>query len=319
MRKWGWVTLVAAGFTLQCATAWCEQLAFSRDETQSSYLFDYEWSDSQNAVHRIRFELDKQKIDALPFSQKNYRPVLAQRYVTVELLKLARTYDPRTARIDVRQRDDQILINVRSRSETHSREILDAFEEAREAAHTDYLHEHYYTRYLTPLNQQAVKPDHSRYVSENTEALIPLSQAFYEKVSKYSDAREYFNLLLGWVQSIPYDSLEDRAENNGSGFSPPFELLSKNRGDCDSKTVLTASLARAFLPNTPMVIVFLREHALLGVALPPIAGEMTITAGDTTYVLLEPTGPAQISMGQVAPESQLEINNKQYTIELIGG
>lgn len=293
------------------------QLAFDRNDTGEAYQFSYQWTDAGMAVNDVAFSLDKAKVDALPLTQPNFRPELAQRYITVELLKLARTYDPRTARIDVRQQKDQVLINVRSRSEDTAKQVLNVFEEAREDAYSQYLQEHYFTRYITPMNQKAVKPDHSRYVTENIDALIPLSQAFYDKVSKYSDAREYLNLLLSWVQSIPYDTLEDRSESNGSGFAPPFELLSKNRGDCDSKTVLTAALARAFLPTTDMAIVFLREHALLAIALPPLAGETTINAAGITYVLLEPTGPALFPFGKVADESLRDISNMQYTIELI--
>ena len=107
------------------------------------------------------------------------------------------------------------------------------------------------------FNQRAVKPDHRRYIDETAKALVPVSQAFYEKINTSADARAYFSLLLGWVQSIPYDTLEDRVASSGAGFAPPMGLLLQNKGDCDSKAVLTSALVRAFLPNTEMIMVFL--------------------------------------------------------------
>ena len=48
--------------------------------------------------------------------------------------------------------------------------------------------------------------------------------------------RQAINRLLIWVQSIPYDTLHDRA--NDLGFLAPINVLMQNRGDCDSKSVL---------------------------------------------------------------------------------
>ena len=279
--------------------------------------FEYKWLDSEGTSRHIVFTLDKSKLSTAPTEQKNYRPELAMRYVTVELLKVARQFDPRDANVKIRQQGDTVLTNVKARSEEKLKVIQGQLAQAKEQAYDDYLDKHYFTRYRTLFNEEAIKPDHVRYMKEMTESLIPLSQAFYEQVDNQADARKYFNLLLSWVQSIPYDALDNRAQSNGSGFAPPIQLLNENRGDCDSKSVLIASIARAFLPDTAMVLVLLPEHALLGIALTPKKGEATLKADGKTYVLIEPTGPAQFKFGEIAEASKKDIAKGMYTLELI--
>lgn len=66
-----------------------------------------------------------------------------------------------------------------------------------------------------------------------------------------------------------------------------------------------------------MALILLPEHALLGVALTPKAGEQTLQYGDTKYVLFEPTGPAQLPFGEIAEQSRIAIANRQFTVEEI--
>ena len=294
-----------------------EQLNFKKSRLDEGQRFEYKWLDSEGTSRHIAFTLDNSKLSTAPTEQKNYRPELAMRYVTVELLKVARQFDPRDANVKIRQQGDTVLTNVKARSEEKLKVIQGQLAQAKDQAYDDYLDKHYFTRYRTFFNEEAIKPDHVRYMKEMTESLIPLSQAFYEQVNTQADAREYFNLLLSWVQSIPYDALDNRAQSNGSGFAPPIQLLNENRGDCDSKSVLIASIARAFLPDTAMVLVLLPEHALLGIALSPKKGEETLKADGKTYVLMEPTGPALLKFGEVAESSAKDIAKGLYTLEEI--
>ncbi|QJR80386.1 hypothetical protein CA267_006155 [Alteromonas pelagimontana] len=293
------------------------QLAFERSSTAQGPEYSYRWRDAAGEERSVSFTLDGEILDKAPRAQKNYRPALAQRYVAVELTKAAKTVDPKDAHVKIRQQGDSVEVSVRSRHQEKLQHIQQQFAQAREQAFSDYLEKHYYTRYITPLNQQAVKPDHIRYINEYTQALIPLSQALYEQVVEQSDAREYFNLLLGWVQSIPYNALDDRADSNGSGFAPPATLLAQNQGDCDSKSVMTAAIAKAFLPSTPMILVLLKDHALLGIGLNSKSGEQTIKVDGTSFVLIEPTGPALFRFGEVATSTLQELASGRYTIEKI--
>lgn len=312
------LTLAVASYCLLfSAFVQSEQLSFKRQNTDTGWTFTYRWTDLANTPQELNFTLDRKDLDKLPEEQPVYRPQLAQRYAKVELLKAAQRIDPRTAHVDIKNVGQELQIQVRSRDDSDAEQIKDQLEAVRDSAFDDYLAKNYYVRYTTPMRKNAVKPDHLRYINDFTFALIPLSQALYEKLAVQSDAREYFNLLLSWVQSIPYNALDDRISSNGSGFVPPNTLLVNNKGDCDSKSVLTASITRAFLPTTPMVLILLRDHALLGVALPKKAGDKTIKYDGITYVLMEPTGPAQMPFGHVAKQTSDKLASGVYTVEKI--
>jgi len=147
--------------------------------------------------------------------------------------------------------------------------------------------------------------------------LVSVSQAFYEKVASESDSRAYFFLILSWLQSIPYDTLEDRVVSNGSGYAPPLSVLMQNLGDCDSKAVLASSMVRAFLPTTKMIVLYLPNHALLGIALTPMADDRTIEHDGDVYVLYDPTGPALIPFGQVSEDTERNIVTGRYQVEVV--
>lgn len=293
------------------------QLSFSASQSSEALSYDYRWSRQGQPPASLSFSLDRQAMVEAPAIQKTYSLALVQRYVYVELMKAAKEIDPKQARVKINRLHRGIEIRVSSTSEATNKRISEELSVLREQAYDSYLQENYYTRYTTVFNEEAVKPDHIRFINEYIEPLIPLSQAIYDSVSQQADAREYFNFLLSWVQSIPYDRLSNRADNNGGGFLPPAVLLAQNKGDCDSKSVLTAAIARGFLPDTPMILVLLPRHALLGVALAPQAGDQTLSYDGKSYVLFEPTGPAKLPMGEVAPDSQQALANRHFTIEQI--
>ena len=297
--------------------ALAEQLNFQKTQKGDATDYYYRWLDADNEVQEIRFRLPHTAFKAAPTLQPNYKPSLAQRFVTVALVKKAKTYDPKDARIAIKNDNQRINIEVRSQSETRADVILEELQAEQVRAFNAYLEQNYYVRFTTIFNQGAVKPDHLRYVEETSKALVPVSQAFYEKIRQDADARDYFDLLLGWIQSIPYDTLEDRVASNGSGFAPPVGLLNQNLGDCDSKAVLTSALVRAFLPTTDMAMVFLPNHALLAVALTPLIDDSTIQIDGRDFVLYDPTGPALLPFGQVSESTQRYLQTGRYQIEVI--
>lgn len=294
-----------------------KQLHYSKVTTEDGVKFQYGWIDADNHEQSIAFSLPHSAFNAAPIMHPNYSPRVAQRHVTVALLKEAQKVDPRDASITIKPQNDSINIGVNSLKNEMAEDVLAKLKGVQQDAFDSYLSEHYFTRFTSIFNQQAVKPDHRRYVEETTKALIPISQAFYEKVKLNADARAYFELLLSWVQSIPYSTLEDRITSNGSGFSPPLGLISQNLGDCDSKAVLTTSLVRSFLPNTKMVIIFLPDHALLGLALTALAGDETLEIEGETYVLYDPTGPALLPFGKISDSTRLFTSTGRYQVEHI--
>lgn len=299
------------------ATAGAEQLKFKKAQSESGVLFSYEWLDMESTRQSISFELPHTAIKAAPTQQANYRPKIAQRYVTVALMEAAKKVNPKEARVKIIPKRDSIDIQVKGANEDKVEAILSNLKAVQQEAYNAYLDEHYFTRFTTLFNQKAIKPDHTRYAAESVKPLVAASQAFYEKVNAQSDSRAYFSLILSWLQSIPYDTLEDRVVSNGSGYAPPINVLMQNVGDCDSKAVLASSMVRAFLPSTKMIMVFLPNHALLGIALTPMVGDRTIVHDGETYVLYDPTGPALIPFGQVSEDTERYIVTGRYQVEAV--
>lgn len=297
--------------------AYSEQLKYQKTKTDTGVKFSYEWLDIENERQSITFELPKSALKDAPTRQANYKPKIAQRHVTVALMEEAKKINPRTARVKITPKRESIDIKVKGTNEEAVDEILANLKQIQQREYDKYLHAHYFTRFTTLFNQQAIKPDHVRYVAESVKPLVAASQAFYEKVASESDSRAYFSLILSWLQSIPYDTLEDRVVSNGSGYAPPVSVLMQNLGDCDSKAVLASSMVRAFMPSTKMIIVFLPNHALLGIALTPMAEDRTIEHDGDTYVLYDPTGPALIPFGQVSEDTERFIVTGRYQVEAI--
>jgi len=293
------------------------QTRFETAAVDEGVTFAYEWLDVNSQPQQITFTLSQDALSVTPSQQTNYKPQIAQRYVVVSLLQEAKKIDARTAVVNVIPSNEGINIKVSSKDDALASRILSDLTSVQQEAYNTYLYNNYYTRFTTMFNQRAVKPDHRRYIDETAKALVPVSQAFYEKINTSADARAYFSLLLGWVQSIPYDTLEDRVASSGAGFAPPMGLLLQNKGDCDSKAVLTSALVRAFLPNTEMIMVFLPRHALLGVAITPIAGDETLEVEGKTFVLYDPTGPALLPFGHVSTSTKQFIDTGRYQVEAI--
>lgn len=320
IKRGAWYLALYLGFAIlliitRPQLALSEQIEFRKTKTETGTQFYYEWIDSTQKRHNLTFEIPFETIEDLPLRQTNYKPKIAQRHVTVALTKAAKRINPKDAKVMIKPMGEAINIKVTGTDSEKIEEVQAQLRDVQQNAFDTYLHENYYTRFTTMFNQSAIKPDHLRYIAESVKPLVPASQAFYEKIRENSTSRAYFGFLLSWVQSIPYDTLEDRVASNGAGFAPPIGLLMQNLGDCDSKAVLASSMVRAFLPTTKMIMVFLPEHALLGIALTPISGDETIEHDGQKYVLYDPTGPALIPFGQVSEDTRRFIQTGRYQIE----
>jgi hypothetical protein len=292
-----------------------KQTAFNKQQNGNSVQLEYRWTDQFGKNYEMSLSFPKESLNQSFNNNKNYSPKVAQRYVFLALQKAAMKVNPREARVKLNMIGQDIRVEVNSRSDSHFRKWQNQMATEQESAFDDYLSQHYYTRYEAPYGQKAVKPDHIRFANESVDVLTPVAQALYELIPESSSSREYINLVLSWVQSIPYNTLENRLTSNGSGYSPPLKVISDNRGDCDSKSVLTAALLKSLIPGIDLNMVFLNNHALLAANLPHREHEKKITIGSSEFLLLEPTGPALMLAGQVGSQSESAIAGGQYTLE----
>ncbi len=113
--------------------------------------------------------------------------------------------------------------------------------------------------------------------------------------------RERVQLLNGFLQSIPYETLTNRGR---SQMRTPAGVLADDRGDCDAKSLTFAALLATIAPDLSTALIYDEEHAFLGVTLPQQPGDAGFSVGGKTYVAVEPVGPGWYPLGQLSPKSQ---------------
>lgn len=293
------------------------QRTFNKSDSNESVDLSYEWLTHAQQPVQLSFSIPKDKLNSQFKSQKNYMPHIAQRHVYIELMKAAQKVNPKEARVKITKLAGDYKISVSGSSPEMVEKWQANMASKQQLAFDQYLEDNYYIRFKTHLGQEGVKPDHLRYLAESRELVLPAAQAIYDKMEPGSDSRDYVNLLMSWIQSIPYNELEDRLVSNGSGYFSPVEVLTNNLGDSDSKTTLAASLMRALLPNLQMVLIFLPDHALLGANLAHRSNEQTLTIDGVNYLLMEPTGPALMKIGSLSDKTLSDIASGMYTSEKI--
>lgn len=304
-------------FILSAGSAAADQLYFRKDTSGDSISLSYRWLDQLQREQSLEFAFSKQMYDEQYHNTTQYQADIAQRYVYVAMMKQVRKIDPKQARIDIRQLGDQISVSVRSRNPENIEKYQHLMAQEQDHAFGQYLYDHYYALHENHLGMQGVIPDHLRYIAESDAILLPVAQAIYDKLETNSDTRAYINLLLSWIQTIPYDTLQNRLSSNGAGFANPVELLVNNLGDCDSKATLMATLMRALLPNMSIAIVYLPNHALLAINLGFQTSDNTVDVNGIPHILLDPTGPAQLTMGNISDDTAAEIASGRYSTKVV--
>lgn len=292
-----------------------EQVHFNRFSDATFSRYSYVWFDHNGERQSIDFSIDNQTVKDLPTSHANYMPALIRQNIKQDLLQLAKGINPKRARVRIKQKGSDIDIAIRSRDEQLIAALHSEFAQQQTLTLKQYFREHYFEYFTTATGESGVKADHTRYIAEFTDALKPAAAQFYESLGNKITVRAYLNFVLSWAQSIPYNELNGRATANSSGFSPPISLLNANLGDCDSKSVLVAALVRNFLPQSTFKLVLLPNHALLAINITKSDSDYAIEHSGSTLVVLEPTGPAALKVGEIGDSSQHFIERGLYTLQ----
>jgi transglutaminase-like putative cysteine protease len=292
-----------------------EQEHFFKNSSTLGIEFNYQWQ-SEDGIRELKFLLAHTDIDQLPTSAPAYNPLLAQNYIRRNLLEYAKTIDPKIANILIKRSAGSLNIQVSGKYPDQVNEITATLDKKHEEAEADYLAKNYYVPFKNQMGRLAIKQDHRRYAEESSNHLSGIVLAIKEQINNPNNAREFINFTLNWLQAIPYDTLKNRISSNGSGFAAPQQLLLNNKGDCDSKSTLFLALLKSYNPKLSAQMVFLPNHALVGINLNPNETDAKIIRNYLSYILAEPTGAAQYKLGEIAPSSHMAIRNHQFTTEL---
>jgi hypothetical protein len=201
-----------------------------------------------------------------------------------------------------------------------------AIDDARRQAHNDYIASKFYAS----VDDTHIMPDHKRIAQRYVGAMAPLATALKNSQGSLNngnrngtisgggaDPRDLINYIMHFWQSIPYDELENRYTSNGAGFETPYGILAGNKGDCDSKAVALAATLRSLYPNLRLTMVYVPDHAFIGIGLPQGPHDYALRLGDGTYVLADPTGPSFMNLGQVADHALTALNSGQFSYQEI--
>jgi hypothetical protein len=291
-----------------------QQKHFYKLNTDAGIQFIHQWQ-SLDGTRELKFTLSHSDIETLPDSAPAYNPMLAQNHIHRNLLEYAQTVDPRIAKISIKRSGSSLNMEVSGKSKVKINEITETLGKKHTQAEADYLEKNYYMPFQNNFGQMAIKQDHRRYAIESSDELQSVVLAIKAQIQQPNNSREFINFTLNWLQSIPYDTLENRISSNGSGFAAPKQLLLNNKGDCDSKSTLFIALLKAYDPNLSARMIFLPQHALVGVNLKAEKNDITIEQDNSKYVLAEPTGAAQLPLGKIADSSMMAVRNRQFTTE----
>lgn len=306
--------LLTVTLILFCSDSHAKQVSFAKDKVGDDYHFNYQWQTKDQTIKQLSFPLSQFALFEKFRHFKAYKPVVAQQVINQSLYREIRKAPLKGVRVHFQSNGEEMDMRLIGRSD----ELIDAAASKIRSMEykitQDYFNDNYYQHFVTFDQQRAVKPHHVNFARDSVEDLRALKEIMLEQVS-VKNVRSATNFTLSFVQAIPYSTLESRVDSSGAGFSPPLRVLWENKGDCDSKVTLTAALLRMLMPRVKIALVFIDQHALIGIEVPINGSDKTLTYNNVVYALAEPTGPALMYLGEIADDSSQAIAAGHYIVE----
>ena len=165
----------------------------------------------------------------------------------------------------------------------------------------------------------SLEPDYC-WVVQNSRDDVREAAARLREVGRragYDDFPRFVGLLASFVQSLEYRLPPDvRRGRDGIsiqtfGLTMPIETLYNGHGDCDTKSVLFASLLLN-LADTRLIFVRGDNHLFAGVRMQPRPYERFIRLRGEDYVLIELTHPWRL--GHIPNENWHAVQLKQMEV-----
>ncbi len=291
-----------------------KQISFSKQLQDEQYLFNYQWIDHDSKPQSMRFSLTKPALFERFRVLRSYQSEFAQKTIMHTVRKQLRKQPLHGAQAFFLQQDGKMIVQVKGLEDKDVAIAYQKVKEIEQEATSQYFKKNYYQLFTTHDQQTGIKVNHVSIANDSVADFKVLKPIILDTI-EVENVRKVTNYILGFVQSIPYSTLESRITSSGAGFNPPAKLLWENQGDCDSKMTLTATILRALMPRIAMAMIYIDQHAFIGIAIPAETGEMMIEHKGISYLLGEPTGPALYRLGTLAPESELAVNQGRYVVE----
>ncbi|MBT4530470.1 MAG: hypothetical protein HOC27_04640 [Phycisphaerae bacterium] len=138
--------------------------------------------------------------------------------------------------------------------------------------------------------------DYKWVINQSTRKLRDVAKTIRSEARRngYRSRRELVGAFASFVQSLDYKIPPDRRQNEDGeeiltvGAMVPLDVLSKQWGDCDSKSMLFASLVQS-IDLVDVVFIVMKEHLFAAVDLRPEKDDQSILHNRDDWVLIELT------------------------------
>ncbi|RYG57771.1 MAG: hypothetical protein EON60_14150 [Alphaproteobacteria bacterium] len=282
------------------------------------FAYTYNTADGQARALQFRLNLDDIRRGSEEFRRISTGD--SQAYRLAAMQKVAQGMQ--NPNLDIRLTPIPNGIDIAMRGRGIPRNVLEqnykVLEEAGRNADSTFLANHMYAVARSAGNVDFIRPDHAAIAKRYTGAMQPVAQAILQQVPGASqNPRAFINAALNWLQTIPYDTLDNRTTSNGAGFQTPYGLILGNMGDCDSKATALAALIRAAYPSLPLTIIYVPDHAFLGVGLPQTDADYALSTQHGIFVLADATGPRLSPLGQIDTETRDKLKRQSSKTELV--
>lgn len=302
-------------FLINFTNAHAAQVSFKRDLNNGVVRYNYVWKNMLGETFNTNFGLYADDIKTSLSEFKKFDEAELKSFSKSKLYEFIKYNTPQGMHASFDPISEQVTFKSKvSRGKLNQRRIdkfMERLEEKQQIITTEYFEERFYN--YNPKNN-SVRPAHGIIAKRYITAMRPVAQALALEVRGKS-SREITNHVLNFIQSIPYDTLEDVRTTNGAGFQTPYGVLHENKGDCDSKSVMFAAIMRNLYPYARIVVVYVPGHALVGFDYQKGKGDYAIQVDGSTFVLAEPVGPQKKKLGQVSPKALQVMRRGAYSFE----
>jgi len=305
--------------TLISTQTFSQQLFFNKDRVGNTTQLSYKWEDADSKIYELNFQLKTKNINSDFRHFKALTTSRLQNYSVKKLKQAIAKMDPRKGSVKIKQTYNGVGFEFKSTSREWMEEQSTKLKKIYDLSLEEYLYDEYYIEfqpigYRGTQSNKTYKPDHVRFAAESSSSLMPIIDELKQKFPN-ANARVVAEFLLSWIQTIPYNTLESRTQSNGAGFSPPLKVLAENKGDCDSKVTLMASILKTMYPELNIAIIYVPEHALIGLNVAHLDTDYKIQIDELDYILAEPTGPGLIKFADIDEQSKRFIDSGMYQVE----
>lgn len=294
--------------------AFAQQTYFNRVNRGNETLFQYQWQDVSGQQQQLNFAVlyDVMQRGSTEFKGFNNRDL--NQWINAQLkTKLAASnYSSGRREVTLIPQTDGYKLQTRGLTQAEFSQLEQWLQQEQDKLFKQYITERFYKSFGKDL----VMPDHAAIAQRYQRALTPVAKAFHASLAQQSNTRAQIEYVMHWLQTIPYDLLQNRYTSSGAGFQTPLGLMATNKGDCDTKMTTMAALVRLLWPNTKMAFIYVPDHAMLALDVPAQAGDMLLTLEGRRYVLADATGPAQSPIGSIDSKTKnaLARGNYQYSL-----